>query len=289
MNKLEAFMRLTRIEHSAILVFAVIAAELISSGLPKLPILALSLIVPIFISMSSFAINDYFDVEADRANKRLGRPIASGQISKNGALAISIICMAIGIGASLFINLYAALIAIIFGALAVLYSYRLKDMLMVGNIYIAFTYGIAFIFGDLVVSKTLLIGIVAIFFAVFLAGLAREIHGMVRDYEGDSRARKTKNLLHYISKTRAAQIALVLYVESIMITIFLFFFDFPFRFNVYYLVPIAIGDLIIAYVAVACLIRNDLKTYRFTRNLTLVAMGVSLLGYLLAPLLYALV
>ncbi|MEM3228556.1 MAG: hypothetical protein QW549_03130, partial [Candidatus Micrarchaeaceae archaeon] len=71
MNKIGAILRLTRIEHSVMLIIAVVAAELIASrSLPDYFVLALSLITPIFISMASFAINDYFDIETDRLNKK---------------------------------------------------------------------------------------------------------------------------------------------------------------------------------------------------------------------------
>lgn len=286
MGRVGAFLRLTRIEHSAMLVVAVIAAELISGGIPRLPILVLSLVAPIFISMASFAINDYFDVESDRANKRFDRPITGGEISRNAARVISLVCLAIGIGASAFINLYAFSIAIVFGALAVLYSYRLKDMLLLGNVYIAFAMAIPFVFGDFVVSRTLAPAIVAVFFIVFLSGLAREIHGMIRDYHGDATARKTRNLVQHTGKAKASQIAFVLYLEAMLISVFAFFFVQPFRYNIYYMVPIAIADIMLAYVAVACVLRENQHTYRLARNISLVAMGVALVGYLIASILY---
>ncbi|EQD78308.1 UbiA prenyltransferase [mine drainage metagenome] len=72
MNKLVAVLKLTRIEHSVMLVIAVLAGELIvARHLPGAYVLLLSLIVPIFVSMGSFAINDYFDVEVDTLNKKV--------------------------------------------------------------------------------------------------------------------------------------------------------------------------------------------------------------------------
>lgn len=286
MGKISAFFRLTRIEHSAMLVVAVIAAELISGGIPKLPVLALSLIVPVFISMASFAINDYFDVESDRANKRFDRPITSGEISKNTALVISLVCFVVGIGASIFINLYAFSIALSFGLLAMLYSYRLKDMLLLGNIYIAFAMAIPFVFGDFVVSRTLAPGIIAIFFIVFLSGLAREIHGMIRDYHGDAKARRTRNLVQHTGKAKAAQMAFVLYLEAVLISVFVFFFVQPFRYNIYYMMPIAIADIMLAYVAVASVLGGSQRFYRIARNISLAAMGIALLGYLISSVFY---
>ena len=286
MNKVTAILRLTRVEHSFMLVIAVLAAELITKGLPTLPILALSLITPIFVSMGSFAINDYFDVEADRANKRLDMPIVSGAVSKNGAVYTFCLCMLIGIGASLFINAYAFVIALVFGALAFIYSYRLKGTLLLGNAYIALSMVIPFMFGDFVVSGMVPANIVLICFVIFLSGLAREIHGMIRDYRGDVRARKVKNLIHHIGARRSAYIAALLYVEAIAISVFMFFFMPPFWHNLVYMVPILVVDAMLLYVSLGYVLYSSRKFFNASRNLSLGAMALALVVYLATPLIY---
>ncbi|MGD0729398.1 MAG: UbiA family prenyltransferase [Candidatus Micrarchaeaceae archaeon] len=285
MGIIKAIIKLTRIEHSIMLVIAVIAAELIAGILPSPLILALSIITPIFISMGSFAINDYYDVESDRANKRIDRPIVNGSIGKSNALKVALLCFIIGVLASIFINAIAFAIALIFAILAILYSYKMKDMVLLGNIYIAFSMVIPFIYGDYVVSKMLGVNIIIISIIIFLAGLAREIHGMIRDYKGDSKARNSKNLLKYVSNERAAQLAFILYIEAILVSIYAFFFTAPFAFNALYAFPIAIVDIILAYFAVGHLIgKKSTQFYKSSRNLTLAAMGLALLAFLISAL-----
>lgn len=287
MNKIIAVMRLTRIEHSAMLVMAVIAAELISGLIPVPYVLALSLVTPIFISMGSFAINDYYDVESDRANKRMDRPIVSGAIKRSEAMYIAMSCFVIGVLASAFINLAALIIAFIFAVLAILYSYRLKDMLLVGNVYIASSMVIPFIYGSYVVAKAVGISILLICIVIFLAGLGREIHGMVRDYAGDSKARKSRNLVYRIGTKRASQYAFLLYAESILISIYMFFLYQPFAYNVVYIVPMAIADVMLAYVAVKFLSgRKSAAFSKLSRNMSLVAMGIALIAFLAAAAAY---
>jgi 4-hydroxybenzoate polyprenyltransferase len=46
------------------------------------------------------------------------------------------------------------LISLVFNFLAVLYNYKLKDLPLIGNIYIALTMGIPFIFGALAISDS---------------------------------------------------------------------------------------------------------------------------------------
>jgi geranylgeranylglycerol-phosphate geranylgeranyltransferase len=287
MDKVSAIIKLTRIEHSIMLVIAVIAAELISGYIPAVPILILSIVTPIFISMGSFAINDYFDVDADKANKRTDRPIVNGSISKKEALNIAIICFIIGIAASIFINIIVFAIAVVFALLAIFYSYKLKDMLLLGNLYIAFSMVIPFIFGNYVVTRVLGIDIILVSIIIFLAGLAREIHGMIRDYAGDAKARKSHNLVFHVGTARSAQLAFILYVEAILVSIYLFFFDLPFAFNIIYIVPIAVVDIAIAYIGVSYLMQKKSKSfYSLSRNLSLAVMALALIAFLASALWY---
>ncbi|MCL4373796.1 MAG: UbiA family prenyltransferase [Candidatus Marsarchaeota archaeon] len=280
------FARLTRIEHSFILVIAVLAGELVSGAVPSLPVLMLSFITPIFISMSSFAINDYFDVKSDRLNKRFDRPIVSGRVTERQALYTAATSFVIGVSASAFINAYAFVIALIFGSLAMLYSYRLKDMLLWGNIYIALSMAIPFIYGNFVVSATLVNNIVLISFVVFLSGLAREIHGMIRDFEGDKKARNTRNLIRSFGTLRSAYVAFILYIEAVAISLFMFFYERPFAFNLVYIVPIVIVDIVLLYVAAMYTRRYDRKFFWFSRNASLVAMALAIFAYLMSALVF---
>lgn len=286
MNKLAALAKLTRIEHSLMLIVAVVAGELLAGGIPPIKILLLGLITPFFVSMSAFAINDYFDVKADTVNKRLERPLVSGALSKKEASAAAILFMFVGLVASFFISTAAFTIAVAFGVLGFLYSYKLKDIVLIGNIYVAFTYLIPFVYGSVVVSGGVNFNIILISFIVFLAGLAREIHGMVRDIQGDALARKTQNLVKILGAYRSSSLAFILYMESIALSFYLFFFRVPFQYNLVYILPVLAGNLMFFYVARGYLIKNDRKFFDFARNISLLGMGVGLLGYLGAALVY---
>ncbi len=290
MNKFVAILKLTRIEHSAMLVIAVLAGELITSGhLPGAYMLALSLIVPIFVSMGSFAINDYYDVEVDTLNKKTKRPIVSGAISRKGAMRVAIVSFLIGVAASAFINYYAFLIALIFAILAALYAYKFKEMLLVGNIYIAFSMAIPFIFGDYVMSTALNPDIVLISLVILLSGTAREIHGMIRDYYGDIKARRIKNLPYYAGLRNSAYAASVLYLIAIAVSIFMFFFKRPFSYNIIYIAPIAVTDIMLLYVSAFYMLRYKSKKegiFDGARNISLGAMALALLAYLISSAVY---
>lgn len=227
MGKLGAYRRLFRIEHALMLAFAVLLGELLSSGqsaagaavaqsfglLPiPLYILLASLAVPVFIEMGSFALNDYFDVKADKANKRHDRPIASGEIAPRHALAAAAICYAIGAAAALPLPPSALHIAILFALLSVAYNFKLKDLPLVGNAYIAASMAIPFVFGNLVVSQELLPSTLAISLVAFIAGFGREIIKSAEDVEGDVKHRNARTLPAVIGVRHSMLFAAALYL-----------------------------------------------------------------------------
>jgi len=280
-----AILKLTRIEHSVMLVIAVLAAELIVKGLPNPFILLMSIITPVFISMAAFAINDYFDIEVDRFNKKTQRPLVNKSLKPSDAIYVTAITLVIGIVASAFINLYCFAIALIFGALALLYAYKIKEMLFWGNAYIAFSMAIPFIFGNYVVSISLKQSIILITLLIFFSGLAREIHGTIRDLKGDIKIRNVKTLPRVIGISGAAVLALVFYLIAILISIYLFMYYEPFKLNLIYILPIGITDIILLYLGIKYIYERSERFYSFARNASLAAMGTALLAFLLAPIL----
>ncbi|MGI0135155.1 MAG: hypothetical protein ACREBW_09390, partial [Candidatus Micrarchaeaceae archaeon] len=122
---------------------------------------------------------------------------------------------------------------------------------------------------------------------IFLSGLAREIHGMVRDYEGDKKARDVRNLIFHIGERRSSIFALTLYCEAVALSMFMFFFMFPFAGNLFYIAAIAVVDALLLYVAIASIRKNNTRRFfGMSRNISLGAMALALVVYLLAPLVY---
>ncbi len=284
MNKIRPILELTRIEHSVMLVIAVIAAELISGGLPGAAVLILSLITPVFISMGAFAINDYFDIGADRANRRL-RPLVRGDLKPMDAVYVTVASMAIGIAASALINVYCVAIAVFFAAVSLLYSYRLKELPMVGNAYVAFAMAIPFIFGDYAVSSSANPAILVIFSMIFVSGLAREINGTMRDFAGDVKMRRAITLPGVVGLKRSGRMALLLYAIAIIVSAYLFIFMPPFRHNLVYGVLILISDMMLLYSGLVFALGKK-RLYDRVRNISLAGMALALVCILISSVLY---
>lgn len=292
MGKLLAALRLTRIEHSVMLVIAVLAAELLAGGLPSIGMLALSLVTPIFVSMGSFAINDYFDIEVDRLNGKARRPLVSGALAPAQALWIAGASFAIGVAASWFINVYAFAIALIFALLAMAYASWLKEKLLVGNAYVALSMVIPFIYGNYVSSPALAPAfaplapaLVPVCMMVFLSGFGREIHGTIRDYSGDVKVRNARTMPKAVGITGAAAFALALYLAAIAISAYLFLYVAPFRWNPAYGAMVLVSDALLLYVSIGHLAFRSERFYDSARNVSLAAMALAIISILVTALL----
>ncbi len=279
MGFLRELWRLTRFEHALMLALAVLIAETIILG--RLPpaeyYIIFSLLVPIFSEMGSFALNDYFDIETDRLNKK-DRPLVKGTIAPSFALYLSVLCLVFSVLLAYMINSTAFVIALAFNLLAAAYNWKLKDLPLVGNVYIALTMAIPFIFGNFVVSVTLSPIAVVLALLGFVAGLAREIIKTVQDVEGDIKARGARTLPVLIGKTPSLILAAALYLLFIPLSAA------PFVMGLEPGVPglalVGIADGLIMAICIK-LAKNE---FGFARNVSLVAFLLGMLGILIASL-----
>ncbi|HID73260.1 TPA: hypothetical protein EYP38_04925 [Candidatus Micrarchaeota archaeon] len=280
--------KLTRFEHAIMLSLAVfIAIVIVSGGLPPdCPCLILALLVPAFSEMGSFALNDYFDRKTDRLNKRMDRPLVKGTIKPEFAYWFSLFCLFASALMAYFINTYAFAIAVLFNVFAVWYNWKLKDMPLVGNVYIGTTMAIPFIFGNFAISSHLSMIALSLAFLGFVAGLAREIVKSVEDMEGDVKARKSRTLPVVIGERPALLIAAFLYLLFIPLTLMPAAYGLELGILPLLLVLAAdAGILSIAVRLVAMKKHDKRKVLKAARKQSLAFLFLGLAGLLLASLL----
>lgn len=281
MARLSAYVRLFRIEHAAMLSAAVLIGILISQNAEGAAIalssIALALLVPFFIEMGSFALNDYFDVETDKANKRKDRPIASGEITERTALFLALVAYVLGILCAVPLPPSALCITLLFAALSLLYNWKLKLLPLVGNLYIAASMAIPFLFGNLVVSNSISPQLWAISLVAFVAGLGREIVKSAEDVEGDVKHRNARTLPALVGKKASCQIAALLYAALVPIA----FLPFLFGLKANILAAGLVMLTAISFAAMAYLVASDQKKegLEACRKSSLLALGIGLLGY----------
>lgn len=216
------------------------------------------------------AFNDFRDIETDSINKP-SRPIPSGQVSRRTALVFAIVLFVIGTGLGLFVNWMAFSVACSVFALLVLYTLRLRQFLLVGNIVIGLLTGLTFISGGIAVGTIGGAVIPAIFAFLFTAG--REIVKDIQDMKGDDVSGLSSLPLRW-GQRRAMHVSLIFLFLVIFISPWPYFLHI---YSLYYLICVAAGvDLVLIYCIVILVTRLSGKNVVRVANLMKFDMFVGL-------------
>jgi geranylgeranylglycerol-phosphate geranylgeranyltransferase len=296
-KKLKAFWELMRLEHGIMIAIAILIGSLIAlkgQGFPSYDKFILTFFTALFLEASTFALNDYFDLEIDSKNKRKDRPLVRGDLSPRSALYLFFIFYPLGLICSYFVNLTCFIIALITALFAILYDFKLKKIKLLGNFYIAYVMAIPFIFGGAAVLKNNVLffeispAIYIIAFIAFLTGSGREIMKDVMDYQGD-REKGVRSFPKYIGSRKSNILASSFYIIAIVFSFFPFFiknFDIYYL-NYYYLAIVIITDIMLLTTAIHLIFKK--KPYLgLYRKYTLVAIFIGLIAFLM-PILFIIV
>jgi len=293
MKKLRAIWELMRLGHGVMLFIAILIGSLISQktlfnnlNLPLLNII-LTFFTALFLEASTFALNDYYDLEIDRINKRTDRPLVRGDLSPKTALNIFYLLFPLGLLCSYFVNMTCFLIALITALISVIYDVKMKKIKLIGNFYIAYIMAIPFVFGGATVlgNNTFSLGainpvIYVIAFIAFLTGAGREIMKDVMDFEGDKR-QGVKSFPRYIGIRASNGIAAIFYLCAITLSFLPFFLA---GFGVYYqntiyFILVFITDTMLLSTCLQLVFKKQ-PNMKFHRKYTLVAIFIGLLAFL---------
>jgi geranylgeranylglycerol-phosphate geranylgeranyltransferase len=207
----------------------------------------------VFIMAGANTINDYFDIEIDRINKPK-RPLPTGLLTPMEAYVYSLSLFLIGIILGAFIHRMAFCIAFLSSALLYIYSWKLKNSILLGNITVAFFTGLALVYGGLAlgnIRRAVVVGIIA-----FLFHLSREIIKDIQDIEGD-RALGIQTLpIRYNVKTALVWATVVIFL-LIVFTLMPYFYGI---FSLRYLIVVILGvDLFFVYITISMWRRPNSK------------------------------
>jgi len=266
----------------AILIGSLIAVK----TFPAFDKFILTFFTALFLEASTFALNDYYDFEIDKKNKRIDRPLVRGDISKNTALYLFFILFPLGVICSYFVNLTCFIIALATALFAIFYDVALKKIKLLGNFFIAYTMAIPFIFGAAsVLTETsfaidLSPAIFIIALIAFLTGAGREIMKDVMDFEGD-KEEGVRSFPRYIGIRKSNMISAFFYIIAIALSFLPFSmscYDIYYR-NYYYLSFVMVTDTMLLSTSLQ-LIFNKQINMRFYRKFTLVAIFFGLIAFL---------
>jgi len=296
MGKIKAIWELMRLEHGVMIFLAILIGSLIAlNGELALPWdkVILTFFTALFLEASTFALNDYFDLDIDKKNKRTDRPLVRGDLLPKTALYLFFIFFPLGIICSYFVNLACFIIALITALFAVLYDTHMKKIKLVGNFYIAYVMAIPFVFGGAAVieGNTLFFEIHPAIYIValiaFLAGSGREIMKDVQDFEGD-KEKGVKSFPKYIGKRKSNILAALFYIVAIALSFLPFMMAEygNYHLNYYYLLPIMLTDTMLLSTAFQLIFKKKphLKVYR---KFSLVAIFIGLVAFLVGALIHS--
>ncbi|MEM2934104.1 MAG: UbiA family prenyltransferase [Methanocellales archaeon] len=284
MRKIAAIWQLTRLEHGLMLALGVIIGIIIADSSFLTPYNAFfGALTAILIQAGTFALNDYFDLEVDRANKRFDRPLVRGDLTLETALAIAFISTPLGVLASFFLNWLCFSIALLSALFGIFYDLKLKETGFFGNIYIAYSMAIPFIFGGAISNKlpSILLLLASI---AFLSGLGREIMKGAMDIEGD-KLRGVKSIARVYGEIRATQISSAFYLIAVALSLIPYFYpNTSYFYNESYLIFIVPSDLLFIYASYNLLRKSS--TAGKMRGITLLAILLGLIGFMASSVFY---
>lgn len=242
MSKIKSYIELTRPANGLIAAISIAVGAIVTGDIEPLWAVFVACLSGMCIAGGGNAINDYFDVEVDRINQPQ-RPIPSGRISTTEALSFSLLLLAAGTLIGFMLGWKTGVIALGSSVLLVLYSFRLKQMTLLGNGTVSLVAALAFVYGGLVYNRfgpTL----IPAWFA-FLFHFGREIIKDIQDYEGDT-AIQAKTLPIRFGKNVALIVTTYAFIFLILSTMV------PALFRIYnmaYLVVVVLGvDIPLMYI-----------------------------------------
>ena len=269
---------LIRPVNCAMIGFAVIVGAFVSKP-PSVPALQLGLgfLTGFLICAFSMAVNDVYDLEVDRVN-RPERPIPSGRVTPGEASKLAYGVLAAGLACSLLsLNPFAVAIASAYALLSWLYNSRAKRTGLPGNLIVASSLAIPFIYGG-AVSGGSIGGSLLLMMALtaFFSGVGREVVKAMADVEGDA-----KRSVNSVARSRGPVVAsgvgalfFILAVLTSWVPLAMGLADQLYTYGV--LVP----DAIFLYLAAAIVARHEPDSAFRVKKIALAGMTVGLLVFI---------
>ncbi len=281
MGRAGGFLRILRPVNSVMLGVGVLVGVVITGGLRSsipLEILAFAFVTGFTLTGSAMIINDYFDREIDAVNEP-GRPIPSGEVKPNEAVAYSILLSVVGLVAAYLTSLPNLAIAIFSWIVMMVYSAWGKRTGFPGNLMVSTCIALPFIYGGAIagnVSISLLFSALA-----FLSNTGREVTKGIVDTEGDS-SRGVKTIAVVYGVDKAAYLASAFYLVASAASILPLILGLV---SIWYLPFVAVTDAGLVYDTITLLRDHGRESSRRVKNQVLYWMLFGLLAFAAGTLL----
>ena len=219
-------------------------------------------------------INDIYDIEIDRINNPQ-RPLPSGRVKKNIARFMALLLFLIAVTGAFSLGIFPLIVVITALLLLYLYSAYLKKTLA-GNIVVALTAGLSFVFGGLVARNPACI--IPFVFSMFIH-LPREIVKDIMDMKGDK-------MTGAVTLPILAGMTQSYTISAILLVFLLLLLPIPYIINilstVYIIVVLLIAYPILLYIIWRLMKRPALDELPLLSNLMKAAMAAGLAAMILS-------
>jgi geranylgeranylglycerol-phosphate geranylgeranyltransferase len=272
-----AGLELIRPANCAMIGFAVIIGFFVSKPVEvKVVQAALGFLTGFFICAYSMSINDIYDLEVDRVN-RPQRPIPSGRVSTQAAFRLSLLVLIAGIATSvLTLSPLAVFIATLYAFLSWLYNSRAKQTGLPGNLIVASSLAIPFIYGGVVSEGNLTRSLLLMMaFTSFFSGVGREVVKAMADIEGDAK-RGISSVARSKGLRPAASVGAAFFVLAVVTSWVPLVLGVA---NSFYAYGVVVPDLIFTYLAASILVKHDPANAHRVKRVALAGMAVGLVVF----------
>jgi len=229
-----------------------------------------------FICAYSMSVNDIYDVEVDKVN-RPERPIPSGRVSTQTAVRLSLLVLIAGVASSvLTLNPVAVIIALFYAFFSWLYNNRAKQTGLPGNLIVASSLAIPFIYGGVVSGGSLTRSLLLMMaLTSFFSGVGREVVKAMADVEGDAK-RGVKSLARGRGLKAASSVGAGFFLLAVVTSWIPLFLGLA---NEFYTFGVIAPDAIFLYLAASIIARHDPVNAHRVKRIALAGMGVGLIVF----------
>lgn len=282
MRKVNGLVRLMRPINCAMMGFAVFVGAVLAD--PRFFNVAWRGVLDGFVTgfmltAASMTINDYYDRAIDAINEP-SRPIPSGSVGPQTALAFVFVLSAVGFIFAYLTSILCLAVAIISWIVVVTYVTVGKRSGLPGNLLVSTCVAIPFVYGSITVLGQVPLSVLLFTLMAFLSNTGREITKGIVDLKGDA-TEGIKTLAVSYGEKNAAITASLFYVSAVALT------PLPPLLNLvsFWYIPIVLVTDIGLVTSSALLLKNHSRdNAKKIKNLILLWFVVGLLAYVLGVL-----
>jgi len=281
MAKLSGFLRLMRPVNCLMMGFAVlVGAALATQNASTISWqdLLFGFITGFTLTGASMTINDHYDREIDAINEP-DRPIPSGAVKPQQALAFAFILTAIGFAAALLtsstVRLYCSVVAAIAWIVFVAYTTVGKRSGLPGNFLVSTCVAIPLVYGSVVVTNSVQLNVLLFALMAFFSNTGREITKGIVDVKGDQ-ARNVKTLAVRFGEKSAAVAAVIFYLLAVSLTPIPWFLNMV---SLWFILLVAVTDAGLIASSFLLLKDHSRENARKTKNTVILWLFIGLLAF----------